>query len=238
MLSSCYWTTRDQRRWKGVGFTPYLATPPPPLKNVGCKILEDNPCLFGWYSQGPESRPCVTLQGLFQFVFRKGNTSFYKGMEVIKWKIPKLRRSFKPTSPIYTLQPFGMRGKNSGRWRICLVIATQLFCSRITSEKLQFSKVLQNCWRIFFLKTNDSSPAPEHKQNTQITFLPRVTRWLNSWPKLQRTFATVCGWTSSFSTISCTLLASRDQTGWFFSLSLTPCFRSNIAKLWYAAEAW
>lgn len=164
--------------------------------------------------------------------------SFYKGMEVIKWKIPKLRRSFKPTSPIYPLQPFGMRGKNSGRWRICLVIATQLFCSKISSEKLQFSKVLQNCRRIFFLKTNDSSPAPEHKQNTQITFLRRVTRWLNSWPKLQRTFATVCGWTSSFSTISCTLLASRDQTGWFFSLSLTPCFRSNIAKLWYAAEAW
>ena len=195
-------------------------------------MLEDNPCLFGWYSQGPESRPCVTLQGLFQF-----------GLSTKAWKLLSEKSQnwgglLKPTSPIYPLQPFGMRGKNSGRWRICLVIATQLFCSKISSEKLQFSKVLQNCRRIFFLKTNDSSPAPEHKQNTQITFLRRVTRWLNSWPKLQRTFATVCGWTSSFSTISCTLLASRDQTGWFFSLSLTPCFRSNIAKLWYAAEAW
>ena len=232
MLSSCYWTTRDQRRWKGVGFTPYFPTRKSASEKCGLEDVGRQSLPFRMV----QSRPWV--KALCNSSRAIPIWSFYKGMEVIKWKIPKLRRSFKPTSPIYPLQPFGMRGKNSGRWRICLVIATQLFCSKISSEKLQFSKVLQNCRRIFFLKTNDSSPAPEHKQNTQITFLRRVTRWLNSWPKLQRTFATVCGWTSSFSTISCTLLASRDQTGWFFSLSLTPCFRSNIAKLWYAAEAW
>lgn len=111
--------------------------------------------------------------------FREGNMSFYKVMEVIKWKIGKPRRSFNPTSLIHPLQPFGMRGKTSGRWRICLVIATQLFCSKITSEKIQFSKVLQNCRRIFLLENKwFFQPLPNTNKTHRSRFFGE---WLDDW---------------------------------------------------------